>query len=101
MAFCTVLLVPITEELLYRGIFFGGLYNRSRIGAFILSTAVFSLVHVAAYAGTVPPLTMFLCFLQYIPAGIALAWAWTRSGSILSPILMHMVINAIGIFAMR
>ena len=101
MALCTVLLVPITEELLYRGIFFGGLFNRNRVAAFVLSTAVFALVHVAAYAGTVPPLTMFLCFLQYIPAGIALAWAWMRSGSILSPILMHMAINAIGILAMR
>ena len=101
MALCTVLLVPITEELLYRGIFFGGLYNRSRVGAFALSTVVFALVHVAAYAGTVPPMTMLLCFLQYIPAGLALAWAWMRSGSILTPVLMHMAINAMGILAMR
>ena len=101
MALCTVVLVPITEELLYRGIFFGGLCNRNRILAFTVSTVVFALIHVTAYVGYYPPITLLLCFLQYIPAGIALAWAWTRSGSILSPIIMHMIINAIGITAMR
>lgn len=101
MALCTVLMVPITEELLFRGIFFGGLYNRSQIAAFAVSTVVFALIHVVAYVGMYPPLTLLLCFLQYLPAGIALGWAWTQSGSILAPVAMHMLINAIGILAMR
>ena len=101
MALCTVLLVPITEELLFRGIFFGGLYNRSRIAAFAASTVVFSLIHVTGYVGYYPPMTLFLCFLQYLPAGIALGWAWVQSGTVLTPIVMHMIINAIGISAMR
>jgi membrane protease YdiL (CAAX protease family) len=101
MALCTVVLVPIVEELLYRGIFFGGLYNRNRIVAFVVSTLIFALIHVTAYVGYYPPMTLLLCFLQYIPAGIALAWAWMKSGTILTPIVMHMIINAIGITAMR
>ena len=101
MALCTVVLAPIAEELLYRGILFGGLYNRSPLAAFCLSTAVFSLIHIAGYVGLFPPRTLLLCFLQYLPAGLALAWSWTRSGTILSPILMHIAINAIGILAMR
>ena len=101
MALCTVVLVPITEELLYRGIFFGGLANRNKILAFAVSTLVFALIHITAYIGLFPPMTLLLCFLQYIPAGIALAWAWTKSGTILTPIIMHMIINAIGIYAMR
>ena len=101
MFLCTVVLVPITEELLYRGIFFGGLCNRNRTVAFVLSTIVFALIHVTAYVGYYPPTTLLLCFLQYIPAGVALAWAWTKTGTILTPIVMHMVINAIGVTAMR
>ncbi len=101
MALCTVILVPITEELLFRGIFFGGLYNRSPIAAFAVSTVVFAVIHVAGYVGYYPPLTLFLCFLQYIPAGIALGWTWVRSGTIMAPITLHMLINAIGIFSMR
>ena len=91
----------IVEELLYRGIFFGGLYNRNRIVAFVVSTLIFAVIHVTSYVGYYPPVTLLLCFLQYIPAGIALAWAWMKSGSIITPIVMHMIINAIGITAMR
>ena len=101
MALCTVVLVPIVEELLYRGIFFGGLYNRNRVAAFVVSTLIFAVIHVTSYVGYYPPTTLLLCFLQYIPAGIALAWAWMKSGSIITPIVMHMIINAIGITAMR
>ena len=101
MALCTVLLVPITEELLFRGIFFGGLYNRHPTAAFAVSTVVFALVHVVTYVGMYPPLTLVLCFLQYLPAGIALGLAWAKSGSILAPVVMHILINAIGILAMR
>ena len=101
MAFCTVLLVPVAEELLYRGIFFGGIHNRSPIMAFVCSAMIFSIIHVVAYVGMYPPKTLLLCFLQYIPAGVALAWSWAHSGNILSALLMHISINAVGIFAMR
>ena len=42
-----------------------------------------------------------LCLLQYLPAGLCLAVAYEKSDSILCPILMHTVINAIGVYAMR
>ena len=44
---------------------------------------------------------LLLCFLQYIPAGIALGWAYVRSGSILTPILIHTLVNAIGVAILR
>jgi len=45
--------------------------------------------------------TLFLCFLQYLPAGFALAFCYRRSGSIFAPILVHMVVNQTGMLLMR
>jgi membrane protease YdiL (CAAX protease family) len=97
----TVLLVPLTEEVFYRGIIFGSFYRRSRPAAYAVSTVVFALVHISGYIGHADVLTLLLCFLQYIPAGVCLALAYEYSGSLLAPILIHTTVNAIGTMAMR
>ena len=96
----TVGLVPVTEETLFRGLLFRGLYERSSLAAWIISTAAFCVVHILGYAGE-GIWTLLLCFLQYLPAGLCLAAAYRLSGSILSPILIHMAVNAIGMLALR
>lgn len=101
LAVCTVFFVPVTEELLFRGVLFAGFYNRSSVKAFLISVVVFSAIHVSGYILDYSWDTLLLCFLQYIPPSIALGWAYAKSGNILSPMLMHIVINTIGIFAMR
>lgn len=101
IAICTVFFVPVAEELLFRGVLFAGFYRRSPVIAFLVSAAVFSVIHIAAYIGSYPWYTLLLCFIQYIPPSLALGWAYAKSGSILSPMLMHIVINAVGIFVMR
>ena len=100
-AVCTVILVPITEELLHRGAVFGGLYRKNKAIAYAVSTLIFALVHITTYVGYFAPKTLLLCYLQYIPAGLCLAAAYDLSGSILTPILIHAAINAVGILAMR
>lgn len=97
----TVLLVPIAEELFYRGLIFQGMYNRSKKAAYILSVLAFAAVHVVGFVDLYDPLTLVLCFIQYIPAALCLAWAYAESGCILAPILIHTVINAMGIYAVR
>ncbi len=101
VALGTVLLVPTAEEVLYRGLVFGQLSQKNPFVAWALSIALFSAIHVVNYIGEYPPLTLALCFLQYLPAGLCLNFAYASSGTILSPILIHTIINAIGIFAMR
>ena len=44
---------------------------------------------------------LLLCFVQYLPAGLCLGWAYARADSIFAPTLMHMIINLIGMLAMR
>ena len=101
MAFTTILLVPITEELLYRGLLFQGFQRKSRLFAYCLSVLVFAGIHVMGYIGKYDLLTLALCFVQYLPAGIALAWAYEKSDTIIAPILMHITINQIGTSVMR
>ena len=96
-----VVLAPITEELIYRGIIFGTFYPRSRLAAYVLSCIAFSAVHVVGYIGTWDTLTLVLCFLQYIPAGLCLAWSYARSGTILAPILIHIAVNQTGLLLWR
>ena len=100
-AVCLVLLVPIAEETLYRGLLFDLLKFRSRIPAFIVSAAVFCFIHMIGYIGRIPFADFAISFLQYVPAGLCLGYAYVRSGSILTPILIHMAVNQIGMFSVR
>ncbi|MBQ9147986.1 MAG: CPBP family intramembrane metalloprotease [Oscillospiraceae bacterium] len=102
MAAGTVLLVPLAEECLYRGLLFRGLYDRSPVAAWLVSICAFAAIHVIGYIGTASPMQLLLCFIQYLPAGLFLCYCYQRSGTILSPILMHTIVNAIGVYtAMR
>ena len=89
-----VFLVPLTEEALYRGLLFHKLYEKKPIWAYIVSMLGFAAIHVMGYIGTQPPLVLFLCFLQYLPAGYCLCWCYRRTGTILCPVLMHTIVNA-------
>ena len=100
-AISTVLLAPVAEELMYRGLFFDTLYHRSPAAAFIASTVVFASIHVMGYITLYDPLTLVLCFVSYIPAGLLLGFVYTRSGSIWAPILMHIAINQTNLMIMR
>ena len=101
MAAGTIFLVPVAEECLYRGVVFGNLLKRNALAAYLISTILFCAIHVLNYIGSYHPITLLLCAIQYIPAGVCLAWAYRRSDSIFAPILMHAIINAIGIFSVR
>ncbi len=97
----TAIFVPVAEEALHRGLIFGSLYPKSHIAAYILSTVIFASVHILGYVGVYSVPSLILAFLQYVPAGLTLAWAYRRSGSIFAPMLMHAVINALGVLSQR
>ena len=100
MAIGTVVLVPVVEETLYRGVIFGQLYRKNHVLGYVVSVAVFSLLHILGYIGYFSPFRLFLCFLQYIPAGFFLAWSYVKADTIWAPVLIHMIVNLIGMIAM-
>ena len=101
MAIGTVLLVPPVEECFYRGLIFRPLYGKSPWAAYLVSMAAFSLAHIVGYLGSYSLWEMVVCFLQYLPAGLCLAWSYTKSDTIFAPIVIHALVNAWGIWQMR
>ena len=97
----TILLVPLAEESLFRGLIFGNLYKKTPVMAYVISTVAFSAVHIVSYIGVYSPLEMLVSFLSYLPAGICLGWAYVRADSIFAPIMIHAAVNAMGIYGMR
>ena len=82
-----ILMAPIIEELLFRGILFTAvLRQRSFFFAALLSSLYFALVHLHA-----PSL------LSLLALGVAFAAGYSASGSLLTPIAMHMLFNLTGI----
>ena len=101
VVFATIFLVPVTEEVFYRGLIFQGLQRKCRALAYVVSAVVFSAIHIVSYMGSANWATLALCFVQYLPAGIALAWSYEKADTIVAPILIHIIINQIGMSAMR
>lgn len=101
MTIGTVLLVPVAEECLFRGLLFTGVRQKNRIGAYLLSVLGFCAVHVAGYLGQTDPLTLALCFIQYIPAGIVLCLSCEKTESLFAPMLIHAAVNLGSVLFLR
>ena len=99
LALAVVLLVPLAEECFFRGLLFRNLYSWSSVAAYLISMAAFSAIHVVGYIGAASPLHLLVSFLQYLPAGYCLAWCYHQTGTIITPILMHTIVNVMGIYA--
>ena len=97
----TVILVPPVEECFYRGLVFRNLYGKSRWAAYIVSILAFAAIHILGYIGKYSPLELLMAFLQYLPAGLCLAWSYTKADTIFAPILIHAAINFISIGGLR
>lgn len=81
-----VFFAPLSEELFFRA------YLSSRFGVFI-SSLIFGLIHFA-YGSIVEMAGAFAI-------GIVLAIVYKRSGSIIPPILIHMIYNFFSIIVLR
>ena len=97
----TVILVPPAEECFYRGLIFRNLYGKSRWAAYIVSILAFACIHILGYIGKYSALELVMAFLQYLPAGLCLAWSYTKADTIFAPILIHAAINYVPISGLR
>ena len=81
-----LLLAPIMEETLYRGIVVSALRHRLPVwGVVVVSGLFFYLLHLAYGKDW--------RLLHYLPAGMILGWAFLASGRLWVPILLHMLGN--------
>ena len=97
----TVLLVPPVEECVFRGLIFRNLYGKSHWAAYLVSMLAFAFVHILGYARLYTPLEILMAVLQYLPAGLCLAWSYTKADTIFAPIAVHAAVNFITLTSWR
>lgn len=90
-----VLLVPIVEETLFRGLVFGTLREKNRLAAYLISALLYVICAVWQYAVRYPNASILFYAMQELPMAFALAWCYERSGTLWSPILYHAAYNLI------
>jgi uncharacterized protein len=82
--FDTVVLTPIFEEIVFRGLLFATLRRRFGVaGAALLSAAIFAIAHGYGVLG----------FGAVFWSGLLWAWAYERTGSLLPSMAAHAVDN--------
>lgn len=78
-----VVLAPLSEELFFRGLLYRALALRWAPSlAMLVSGVAFSLVHFNVSV-----------FVPFVVIGIVLAWSYTRSQSLWTPIIVHAIVN--------
>ena len=93
----TVVLVPIAEECFFRGLIFRNLYKKSQWAAYCISIVAFASIHILGYIGQYSAKELVIAVIQYVPAGIWLAWSYIKGDTIFVPILIHAAVNYITI----
>jgi membrane protease YdiL (CAAX protease family) len=84
-----VVAAPISEEVCFRGMLFGGLRERlPRLAAALICGLIFGGLHALTGISAVPPLIAF---------GFILALLYEKTGSIVPGILLHMLNNSIAL----
>ena len=75
-------------------------------GSVVQATGAWKPVHspdarAALGRGQVGWTATLLCALQYLPAGVALGWTYEKADTIWAPILVHSMVNAVGMGLMH
>jgi membrane protease YdiL (CAAX protease family) len=84
-----VIAAPISEEICFRGMLFGGLRERlPRLAAAFVSALIFGGLHALTGVSAVPPLIAF---------GFVLALLYEKTGSIVPGIILHMLNNSVAL----
>lgn len=89
--FLIAIAAPVSEEIFFRGMLFGGLRRRMpRLLAALISGIVFGGLHAFTGISAVPPLVVF---------GFILALLYEKTGSIVPGILLHALNNSVALAA--
>lgn len=89
----TVLLSPVIEETLLRGVVFGTLRKKNRPLAYVGTGLIFAGMHILAYLGSLGPADILMNLVIYGLPGASLCVAYEKADNIWAAILLHMMIN--------
>ena len=93
-----VILMPLIDEVLFRGLVFGSLRRYSRPLAWVCSVLLFMIYSVWTFAVAYGDARYLMLAFQYLPMALALTWCYDRGGSIWPTIVLHTIIDAFSLF---
>jgi len=86
-----VVLLPVVEEILVRGLFYGALEKRLSVtGTIIVTALIFAAYHC-----------QLAFFIPLFGVGVLLGWARSKTGSIGLPILIHALNNGLALLMVK
>jgi len=97
-ALIVIFLAPFVEEVLFRGLVFGCLREKSAVVGYAVSALLFAFLHVWTFALSSWDASYLALMLQYLAPGLVFAWAYDRSGTLWTSILLHAIVNALALF---
>ncbi|NLC34744.1 MAG: CPBP family intramembrane metalloprotease [Erysipelothrix sp.] len=95
MIFSAVLVAPIMEEWIYRGLGFRTLIHRNKFLAYFTSFLVFGFIHVGAGLISGNGLSEFLFLPAYGLSGIIFGYSYEKTGSIYFAMAVHLLNNLV------
>lgn len=84
-----VVMAPITEELMFRGVLLKAVENRGRAFVIVMTAAVFTVVHVIGLDLERPLASAAVVLPPVFILGLLLAWVTLRSGRLGPAIFLH------------
>lgn len=99
-ALIILFLAPFVEEVLFRGLIFGCLAEKSAPAAYAVSALLFAFAHVWQFLLSGFGLGYLVVMLQYLVPGLVFAWAYGRSGSVWTSVLVHAAVNALAFWSL-
>lgn len=97
LLFISLILAPLTEECIFRGLIYSNLMRKSHALAVLVTAGCFSAIHVIPYVAEMTVLQTVISTLIYFPATIVLCEAYRRTDTIFCPMLVHTCINLISL----
>lgn len=88
-----LLLIPVVEETLFRGLLFGNMRSYSRPLGWGISVAFYAVSLVWRYALDLSDARYLLIAVLYLPMSIALTWCYDRGGSVWGCVVLHSGLN--------
>ena len=97
-ALIVIFLAPFVEEVLFRGLVFGCLREKSAVVGYAVSALLFAFLHVWTFALSSWDVSYLTLMLQYLAPGLVFTWAYDRSGTLWTSILLHAAANALALY---
>ncbi len=94
-----VVLIPLIEEVLFRGLVFGSLRQYSRPLAYGVTVVLYAVACVWRYALEAGNPAYLLLVIRYLPMSLALTWCYDNGGSVWAAVALHMALNGVMLFS--